>query len=115
MHARRWVPADWIRLGFLVLFGVLVAAMIYYRYTAAPAAYATPHPGWWFPFGGFWVFVGLFLFFGLARRVFWGPRWWGGWRRGDRLVRPRGRGLPHPAGALRAWRDHQGAVRGDDA
>ncbi len=83
MHARRWYPADWIRLGFLVLFGVLVAAMIYSRYTAAPAAYAAPHPGWWFPFGGFWVFIGLFLFLGLARRLFWGPRGWGGWRSGD--------------------------------
>ncbi len=82
MYARRWFPADWIRLGFLVLFGVLVAAMIYYRFTVAPAVYGAPHFGWGFPFGGLWAFVGIVLLFGLARRAFWGPHWRGGWHDG---------------------------------
>ena len=81
-ETRRWYPADWIRLGFLVVFGVLVAAMIYHRFTVAPTMHGAPHFGLWFPFGGFWIFVGLLVFFGLARRALWGPRWWGGWRGG---------------------------------
>jgi uncharacterized membrane protein len=81
-EVRRWHPGDWIRLGFLLVFAVFVAAMIYARFTAAPSVHGAPHLGWWFPFGGIWLLFGLFLFFGLARRAFWGPWWWGGFRRG---------------------------------
>jgi uncharacterized membrane protein len=80
--ARRWHRADWVRLGFLVVFAVLVAAALYYRFTVAPTMNGIPHFGWWFRFGGFWIFIGVFLFFGLARRAFWGPRLWGGERHG---------------------------------
>jgi putative membrane protein len=81
-EARRWHPGDWIRLGFLLVFAVLVAAMIYYRFTTPPTVNGMGHYGWWFPLGGIWLFFGFFLFFGLLRRAFWGPRWWGGYHRG---------------------------------
>jgi uncharacterized membrane protein len=79
---RRWHPGDWIRLGFLMVFAVFVAAMIYARFTTGPVVNGTAHFGWWFPFGGIWIFFGFFLLFGLMRRAFWGPRWWGGYHDG---------------------------------
>ena len=69
----------WIRLGFLVLFAVLVAAMIYFLFVVLPTVPAgTTYP--MYPFWGFgwlWVLLGFFLIFGLLRFAFWGPRWWG--------------------------------------
>ena len=80
-NERRWHPGHWIRLGFLVIFAVFVAAMIYYMFVVGPVV--TPMgPGvFWFPFGWIWIFFGFFLFFGLLRFAFWGPRWWGGYYR----------------------------------
>jgi len=79
---RRWHPGHWIQLGFLLVFTVLVATMIYFQFTAAPTVNGMAHYGWGFPFGGIWIFFVFFLFFGLLRRAFWGPGWWGGYRRG---------------------------------
>jgi putative membrane protein len=73
-NERRWHAGHWIRLGFLVVFAVFVAAMIYYMFTYG----ATAMPAgsvYWFPFGWLWIFFGFFLFFGLLRFAFWGPRW----------------------------------------
>lgn len=77
---RRWHAGHWIRLGFLAVFAVFVAAMIYYMFTVAPTG-VTAGPFFWFPFGWIWIFFGFFLFFGLLRFAFWGPRWWGGYYR----------------------------------
>ncbi|HYM39129.1 MAG TPA: SHOCT domain-containing protein [Thermoplasmata archaeon] len=72
---RRWHPGHWIRLGFLVIFAVFVVAMIYYMFTYAPGVAGTGPFVYWFPFGWIWIFFGFFLFFGLLRFAFWGPRW----------------------------------------
>lgn len=84
MHdGRRWYPVDWIRLGFLLVFAVLVAAMIYARFTMPAYANGGAHFGWGFPFRGLWFLLAALLFFGLVRRAFWGPWWWrGGFGRG---------------------------------
>ena len=79
-NERRWHPGHWIRVGFLVVFAVFVAAVIYYLFTAPPTAASTA-PYYWFPFGWIWIFLLFFLFFGLLRFAFWGPRWWGGYYR----------------------------------
>ena len=70
----------WIGIGFLVVFAVFVAAMIYYMFTYVPTS---PPAGmvYWFPFGWLWAFFGFFIFFGLLRFAFWGPWRWGGYRR----------------------------------
>ena len=79
---RRWHPGNWIGLGFLLVFAAFVGAMIYFRFTTPPMVNGMAHYGWWFPFGGIWLFLGFLLFFGVLRRAFWGPWWWGGYRRG---------------------------------
>ncbi len=70
----------WIALGFLAIFAVLVASMIYFMFTYGPTF--MPAGGYYFfPFGFFWVFFIFFIQFGLLRFAFWGPRWWGGYYR----------------------------------
>lgn len=81
-NERRWHPGHWIRLGFLVVFAVFVAAMIWFLFNL-PQTVVTTGPGfYWVPFGWLWIFLGFFLFFGLLRFAFWGPRWWGYYRGG---------------------------------
>ena len=81
-NGRRWQVAHWIRLGFLLIFAVFVAAMIYFMLVVVP----TIPPGTAYPmypfwgFGWIWIFLGFFLFFGLLRFAFWGPRRWGYYR-----------------------------------
>ncbi len=79
-NERRWHPGHWIRLGFLVVFAVFVGAMIWYMFTYGASVMATGGV-YWFPFGWIWIFFLFFLFFGLLRFAFWGPRWWGGYYR----------------------------------
>ncbi len=83
-NGRRWHVGHWIRIGVLALFGVFVAAMIYFMFVVFPstpaAAGAYPMYPWW-GFGWIWIFFLFFLVFGLMRFAFWGPRWWGGYRR----------------------------------
>ncbi len=71
----------WIGLGFLVIFAVFVAAMIYFMLfvfpNTAPAGYYPMMP---FGFGWIWLFFGFFLFFGLLRWLFF-PWHWGGYYR----------------------------------
>jgi putative membrane protein len=74
---REWHPGHWIQLGFLTVFAVFVAAAIYFRLTAPQPMNGAAHFGW-FPFGGFWIFLVLFLLLGPWRRGAWGP--WGGRR-----------------------------------
>ena len=81
-NERRWHVGHWIRLGFLAIFGVFVAAMIYFMFFVfpnAPAGTVVMYPFW--GFGWIWIFFGFFLLFGLLRFAFWGPRWWGGYYR----------------------------------
>ena len=82
-NERRWHVGHAIRLGFLAVFGVFVAAMIYFMfvvYPNSPAGTLPMYPFW--GFGWIWVFFGFFLLFGLLRFAFWGPRWgWGGYYR----------------------------------
>ena len=71
----------WIGIGFLVIFAVLVASMIYFMFTYGSSIMpgtATSTPYYWFPFGWIWVFFVFFLIFGLLRFAIWGPRWWWG-------------------------------------
>ena len=78
---RRWRVGHWIRLGILVVFAVFVAAMIYFLLVGAPtipAGTAYPMVPFW-GFGWIWILLGFFLFFGLLRFAFWGPRYWGGY------------------------------------
>lgn len=80
-NERRWHAGHWIRVGFLVVFAVFVAAMIYYMFNA-PTTVMPAGPFYWFPFGWIWIFFGFFLFFGLLRWAFfpWGRgyrRWYG--------------------------------------
>ncbi len=73
----------WIGLGFLVIFAVFVAAMIYFMFAYGPGLMSgtAPYPAYyWFPFGFFGVFLVFFLLFGLLRFAFWGPRWGGYYR-----------------------------------
>ena len=80
----RWHIGHWIRLGFLLIFAVFVAAIIYFMLVVVPTIPAgTVYP--MYPFWGFgwiWMLLGLFLIFGLLRFAFWGPRGWGGYYRG---------------------------------
>ncbi len=55
--------------------------MLYYIFTYTPTATGPAPFMYWFPFGWIWIFLGFFLFFGLLRFAFWGPRWWGGYYR----------------------------------
>ncbi len=72
----------WIAIGFLAVFAVFAAAMIYWMFAYGPTMMgAGPYPYFWFPFGWIWVFFLFFLFFGLVRFALWGPRWWGGYYR----------------------------------
>ncbi len=72
----------WIALGFLTVFAVLVAAMIYFMFQYGPQFMAGTGAGYyWSPFGFLWAFFLVFLLFGLLRFAFWGPRWWGGYYR----------------------------------
>ncbi len=83
-NERRMHVGHWIRLGFLLVFAVLVAAMIYFLFVVAPTMPAATAP-YYSPFWGFgwlWIFLGFFLVFGLLRLAVWGPRWgWGGYSR----------------------------------
>jgi len=67
----RWHARRWIGLGFLGVFAVFVAAMIYFMFFvfpgAAPAGYYPMFP---WGFGWIWVFFGFFLFWGLLRWAF---------------------------------------------
>lgn len=79
---RRWHAGHAIRLGFLALFGVFVAAMIYYMFVVVPNQPMGTYP--MYPFWGFgwiWAFFGFFLLFGLLRWAVWGPWRWGGYYR----------------------------------
>lgn len=81
-NERRWHVGHWIRIGFLAVFTAFVAAMIYFMLVVVPTLPAGTYP--MYPFWGFgwlWIFFGFFLFFGLLRWAFWGPRWWGGYHR----------------------------------
>ncbi len=81
-NERRMHVGHWIRLGFLVVFAVFVAAMIYFMFVVLPGLPVGTMPA--YPFWGFgwlWIFLGFFLIFGLLRFAFWGPRWWGGYYR----------------------------------
>ncbi len=81
-NERRMHVGHWIRLGFLLVFAVFAAAMIYYMFVVLPTLPVGTVP--MYPFWGFgwiWVFFGFFLIFGLLRFAFWGPRWWGGYYR----------------------------------
>ncbi len=80
-NERRMHVGHWIRLGFLLVFTVFVAAMIYYMFVVAPTVPVGTYP--MYPFWGFgwiWIFLGFFLIFGLLRFAFWGPRWGGYYR-----------------------------------
>ncbi len=82
-NERRWHVGHWIRLGFLLVFAVFVAAMIYFMFIVAPTlstGTAYTYPMAWFPFGWIMIFFGFFLIFGLLRFAFWGPRWGGYYR-----------------------------------
>ncbi len=82
-NERRMHVGHWIRLGFLLVFAVFVAAMIYFMFVVLPTMPIGTAPAY-YPFWGFgwiWLFVGFFLIFGLLRFAFWGPRWWGGYYR----------------------------------
>ncbi len=81
-NERRRHVGHWIRLGFLVIFAVFVAAMIYFMLVilpGLPVGTGAAYPFW--GFGWIWIFLGFFLVFGLLRFAFWGPRWWGGYYR----------------------------------
>lgn len=78
LHARHWIG-----IGFLAIFAVFVAAMIYFMFVVFPG---TPMAGGYygmfpFPFGWIWIFFGFFLFFGLLRFAFFPWRWGGYYRR----------------------------------
>lgn len=71
----------WRHPGYLIAVGV-VALLLIVGTSLAVFGYFVPRPvaGYYFPvfpFGFFWVFIALFLVFGVSRWVFWG---WG-WRR----------------------------------
>ncbi len=74
----------WIGIGFLVVFAVFVAAMIYFMFQYG-SSFVSGTPGYppyfWFPFGFFWVFFLFFLLFGVLRFALWGPWRWGGYYR----------------------------------
>ena len=70
----------WIGIGFLVIFAVFVASMIYFMFQYGPNV--APAGGYyWFPFGFIWVFFLFFLFFGVFRWLLF-PWRWGGYYRG---------------------------------
>jgi len=80
-NERRWHVGHWIRLGFLAVFAVFVAAMIYFMFFVYPNAPVGTYPMTpWYGFGWIWIFFGFFLVFGLLRFAFWGPRWGGYYR-----------------------------------
>ena len=70
----RWHFGRWIALGFLALFGVMVAAMVYFLLFTPPAVAPMPYYGW-FPFGFFGFFFLVFIFFGVLRWAFFPWRW----------------------------------------
>jgi putative membrane protein len=77
----RWQARRWIGLGFLLVFAVAVAAMIYFLFVVFPGnAPLGTYPFYPFPFGWLWIFFGFFLFFGLLRWAFF-PWHWGGYYR----------------------------------
>lgn len=81
-NERRLHAGHWIRLGFLAIFAVFVGAMIYFMFLVYPNTPMGAYP--MYPFWGFgwlWIFFGFFLFFGILRWAFWGPRWGGYYRR----------------------------------
>ncbi len=82
-NERRWHVGHWIRLGFLLVFAVFVAAMVYFMIVVLPTlptGTAPAYPWWGWGFGWIGIFFVFFLIFGLMRFAFWGPRWWGGYR-----------------------------------
>ena len=64
----RWHARRWIGLGFLTVFAVFVAAMIYFMLVVFPGTgYVGSYPRFPWGFGWIWMFFGLFLLFGLLR------------------------------------------------
>ena len=77
----RWHARRWIGLGFLAVFAVFVAAMIYFMFVVFPrTGTAGYYPMFPFGFGWIWIFFGFFLFFGLLRWILWWPGRWGHYR-----------------------------------
>src|SRR5437868_8610150 len=85
MGGHFWRGGISLLLGFVVLALVAVVAFQVGAHHAAPAdgGYYGPR-GYGWGGGGFFFFpfllfpIGFFLFFGLMRALFWGPRHWGG-------------------------------------
>ena len=77
----RWHARRWIGLGFLTVFAVFVAAMVYFMLVVFPGTgYVGSYPMFPWGFGWIWMFFGLFLLFGLLRWAFF-PWHWGGYYR----------------------------------
>lgn len=80
-NERRMHVGHWIRLGFLLVFAVFVAAMIYFMFVVYPTTPVVMGVYPWWGMGVFGTVLFVFLIFGLLRFAFWGPRWWGGYYR----------------------------------
>lgn len=63
-------PAIFIAIGAIALLFIIGTSLIFFVFFA-------PHPfvGYFFPFGIFWVFLLVFLVFGILRWAFWGWGW----------------------------------------